>query len=355
MNELSLDCPQNKGRLIGIDVVKVYAIIMVVLTHCYAPEFLQARYAELWIYNAVPFFLMIGAFFYSRKYHEIAKKNTSLSSICKVWFVRKGLKAYFKRISVPYLVFMLAQVITLPLVGYATFDVALLNTVKGGMGPGGYYLVVYVQLFILSPFLNKICDDNPLRAGLICFTVQYLFAALWQYLTSISGSPALMTDINKYLVFRFLIYFYLGIILYKYYRKISAWHINATLTAATALKFLEVVVGGFSNGAISSLCSTVQGALWCFGLLTAIIYIFDRINFKGKAISFLGGTTLHILLFQQIYFCVVGVGRHKAYIDAPIALVGGVVCYLIFAAAGKIFPCVRRHFVRHTPNSDTNN
>lgn len=34
---------------------------------------------------------------------------------------------------------MLAQVVVLPLVEYATVDVALLNTIKGGMGADGYY------------------------------------------------------------------------------------------------------------------------------------------------------------------------------------------------------------------------
>lgn len=55
------------GRLYGIDLLKIYAIIMVVLTHCWSEQFIQARYAELWIYNAVPFFIIIAAFNYSRK------------------------------------------------------------------------------------------------------------------------------------------------------------------------------------------------------------------------------------------------------------------------------------------------
>ncbi len=34
-------------RLFGVDVLKIYAIIMAVLTHCLNPLYVQARYAEL--------------------------------------------------------------------------------------------------------------------------------------------------------------------------------------------------------------------------------------------------------------------------------------------------------------------
>lgn len=331
----NIELPYRNERLLGVDVLKIYAIIMVVLTHCLDPLYVQARYAELWIYNAVPFFLIIGSFFYARKFNDVYSRTSSFENTCKFWYGKKSLYSYFKRISIPYLVFMLAQVAVLPLVGYATVDVALLNTIKGGMGAGGYYLVVYAQLFLLIPFLNWLYRKNPLFTGVACFTLQYAWGEVLNYIGVVLQNQSLVTDINKYLVFRFLIYFYLGMVLYYNFGKIRAEHINGTLTAAVAMELLKIAFGGHVPP-IDSAFATLQSALWCFGLVTAVTYIFKNLDFKCKWISFVGGSTLHILLFQQLYFCCVGVGRNKAYIDVPIAIIGGVIVYWVFKFAGKI-------------------
>lgn len=330
-----IEFPYNGRRLLGVDVIKIYAIVMVVLTHCLNPLYVQARYAELWIYNAVPFFLIIGSFFYARKYDNISVHSKSFGETCGIWYGKKSLLSYFKRISVPYLVFMLAQVIVLPLVGYATVDIALLNTIKGGMGAGGYYLVVYLQLFLLVPFLNSLYRKNPALTGVVCFSLQYGWDVLLGYIGSALQNSSLVTDINKYLVFRFLIYFYLGMLLYYNFGKIRAWHINAILTIAGGMKLFSVAFGG-EVAPIDAAYSTIQSALWCFGILAAVVYIFDCIDVKGKWISYLGGSTLHILLFQQLYFCCVGVSRNKVYIDLPVAIIGGVAVYFMFGVVKKL-------------------
>lgn len=341
----TVELPYKGERLLGVDVIKIYAIIMVVLTHCLEPLYVQARYAELWIYNAVPFFLIIGSFFYARKYNELSVRTSDFRTLCGKWYGKKSLRSYFKRVSVPYLVFMLVQVIVLPLVGYATVDVVLLNTIKGGMGAGGYYLVVYAQLFLLVPFLNRLYRKNPALTGVICFSVQYAWDVALGYIGTALQNPSIATDINKFLVFRFLMYFYLGMVLYYNFGKIRAEHIKWILTFAVGMKLFSVAFGG-KVPPIDSAHSILQSALWCFGILTAVIYIFNAFDIKGKWISFLGGSTLHILLFQQIYFCCVGTGRSKAYIDLPIALLGGILAYVLFGIAEKSFVKLRKSVVQ---------
>lgn len=327
--------PIRRERLVGIDILKIYAIIMVVLTHCYLPQFVQARYAELWIYNAVPFFLIIGAYFYSRKYCELANECDTFSKICKFWYGKQSLLGYFKRICIPYFIFMLAQVIVLPVVGYASVDVVLLNTIKGGMGAGGYYLAVYLQLFILAPIINRFYDKNPCATGLVCVGVQFVYSAAIEYLSSVVENASLLTDINKFICVRFLIYFYLGTLLYRKLDDICSWHIGVVLGMSVVLKMLD---GAFAyvGGGLYLLYSPMQGALWCFGLVCAVVYIARGIYVNSRVLSFVSGSTLHILLFQQLYFCCVGVGRHKAYIDAPIALFGGIATYALFVYVRKI-------------------
>lgn len=331
----SVVVPIRRERLLGIDILKIYAIVMVVLTHCYQAQYVQARFAELWIYNAVPFFFIIGAFFYGRKYCELFVKHRSFSKVCRAWYGKQNFHSYFTRICIPYFVFMIAQVIVLPLVGYASFDIALLNTIKGGMGPGGYYLVVYAQLFLLVPILNRAYEQNAPLTGVVCFCVQIVWDVLLQYVLSTFDNLSILSDVNKYLCFRFLIYFYLGTLLYRELDNIRAEHIVITLGMAILLRLLGDAFASV-GGAVNSLYSSLQGALWCFGLVSAVIYLFRGVTVKSKILSHLSGSTLHILLFQQLYFCCVGVGRHKAYIDAPIALIGGVIVYFVFCYANKV-------------------
>lgn len=131
-----------------------------------------------------------------------------------------------------------------------------------------------------------------------------------------------------------MVYFYLGTVLYYNFGKIRAEHIKWILTLAVGMKLFSVAFGG-KVPPIDSAYSILQSALWCFGILTAVVYIFNAFDIKGKWVSFLGGSTLHILLFQQIYFCIVGTGRNKAYIDLPIALFGGILVYVLFEIAEK--------------------
>lgn len=314
-------------RNMGIDLLKVYSIIMVVLTHCYAPSLLQSLFGELWIYNAVPFFLIIAAFLYARKYNKTLENVFSLRSAYRGWLCKRNLFAYFKRITVPYLFFMLLQIIVLPIVKYASFDIALLNTIKGGMGPGGYYLVVYLQLFLMIPFLNTLYKKNPILMFGVCFAAQYAWDLILHYLL-LDINPPLITDINKFLAFRFLILFAFGTALYYEFNHIRLRQMFACIFMGAVIVVARNYIGYAGIFPIDDLFSIIQTACWCFGL--AGIVILQTKNFAAdcKALTLMSESTLHILLFQQLYFCCVGVERHKAYIDAPVALIGGLLVFL---------------------------
>ena len=129
--KLVIELDNRNERLVGIDVIKVLAIVCVVLTHVA----LTLPVYNAWAGLAVPSFFMIAAF-------ANARKATRMELVRpRSWYNRANLAGYWWRISVPYLLMCLAEVIALPLIGYTTVDMAFLNTLKGGMGPGGYYLV----------------------------------------------------------------------------------------------------------------------------------------------------------------------------------------------------------------------
>lgn len=318
---------------VGIDVLKIYSIIMVVLTHCYAPSFVQARLLELWIYNAVPVFLIVGSFLYSRKFSAICARAQSLKDAYKVWLGKKNLTAFFKRIGIPYLFFMLLQLIVLPSVGYAPFPEVLLNTIKGGMGPGGYYLVVYLQLFLLVPLLNRLFEKSPFATVLGCLCVQVAFDVLIGYLSA--NVSALFVDINKFISVRFFVIFVCGTAIRRYYRRLKSFTVAGCVLFGFFIAAVRNISGLTGIYAIDSALGAIQSMFWCGGIVCMLMKIFEGMEKECALVKFIAGSTLHILLFQQLYFCCVGTARHMAYIDAPVALFGGVAAFALSKAAKK--------------------
>lgn len=314
-------------RSVGIDVLKIYAIVMVVLTHCYAPSYVQMRLPELWIYNAVPIFLIIGSFLYSRKFVEMCAAANTLKEAYSVWLGKQNVKSFFKRIGIPYLCFMILQLIVLPLVGYAPFQEVLLNTIKGGMGPGGYYLVVYLQLFLLTPALNRLFNKSQIAAFALCFIVQLAVDCIMHYLSL--NVSAIFTDINKYVSLRFLTFFICGIAIRNNYFKISNIIIDISILfgfLVSAVRYIDGLTGIY---VIDSASGIIQGLFWCGGIVCMVMKLLENCCKESKCVKFVAASTLHILLFQQLYFCCVGTARHIAYIDAPIALLGGMIAFIM--------------------------
>lgn len=333
IENLILTHDMSSQRYVGIDVLKIYSIIMVVLTHCYAPSFVQARLPELWIYNAVPFFLIVGLFLYSRKFSAICARAQSLKGAYKIWLGKDNLTAFLKRIGIPYLCFMLLQLVVLPSVGYAPFSEVLLNTIKGGMGPGGYYLVVYLQLFLLVPLINRLFEKSPFATVLWCLCTQVIFDVLIKYL-SVNVS-ALFVDVNKFISVRFFVIFVCGIAIWKYYRRLNAFTVGSCVLFGFFIAAVRNISGLTGIYAIDSAFGAIQAMFWCGGIVCMLMKIFERTKKECAIVKFVAGSTLHILLFQQLYFCCVGTARHMAYLDAPVALLGGVAAFAISQAAKK--------------------
>lgn len=310
-------------RLIGIDILKIFAIVMVVLTHTnfYAP------FPDLYMNTCVPIFMIIAAFNNSRKY----SKNKF--SRIKDWYNKKNFWGYFKRISIPYLFFMLMEIIILPIVGYAPFSVALLNTVKGGMGPGGYFLFVFAQLFLIFPILIYFYKKNPKITLFFVILIQFLMEELFHYVL-IPANEFIFTGMYKLTCFKYLFLFTLGIFIFENFKKIKTWHGLIFLIVGIVLG----VMRGFNISSnvfeIDYILNNIQMVSLVFGLVILTIHLGLHIkNMKfTNAIGFVAGSTLHILLFQQLYFCCCRVlsPNSPVYLDLLITLIGGFLIYVVW-------------------------
>lgn len=319
------------NRLIGIDFLKIFAIIMVVLTH----TSFYAYFGDLYMNIGVPLFILIAAFNNSRKYNKKGYKSIN------EWYNKQNFWGYFKRITIPYLFFMFLEILILPLVGYAPFSEALLNTVKGGMGPGGYYLVVFAQLFLVFPIFIYFLKRKPALTFLIAFSIQFGFDILFHYV---------LFPINEYIFdgiysrtfFRYILLFMIGIIFFEKFEKVRYWYILVSLIIGTTLGILSglgIITGIYE---IDFLLSTIQITGMSFGVMALVIKLglFIKNEKFKKVVGFVAGSTLHILLFQQLYFCCVGVGKSPMYIDLPVTLIGGFVIYVLWIYVEKLIKLI---------------
>ena len=312
-------------RLIGIDVVKAVAIIFVVLTH--TALFMPAY--RLWAGLAVPSFFLIAGFSNARK---ATKEELSHPA---GWSTKANLLGYFFRITVPYLIMCVAEIIVLPLIHRASIDIAVLNTVKGGMGPGGYFLVCYAQLFLVFPLLWCAYKRRPILTFLIAAAIQItaglLFGLVFMPRWDIS------VGIYKFLGFKYLIVTMLGIMLFDRFSRIPWWIFVLAAVAGLATGLvMEFVPAAFAWDASKTL-DDLQLALYTFGVSGGLIVLTSgiRYRFKHNPLSVFADSTLHILLFQQVYFCCIGDRPEHIALDTFIALIGGLAFYLAWYWAVK--------------------
>ena len=325
MNAFTIDFDNRTQRLVGIDIVKTIAIIFVVLTHTALP---MPAY-RLWAGLAVPSFLMIAAFGNARK--------ATLSGIDGVrgWYTRSNFVKYFRRISLPYLFMCVAEVIALPLIGYTTPDLAFLNTIKGGMGPGGYYLFCFAQLFLLFPVLWRAYRRRPWLTICLVLGIQLAFGLLFSLVIvpkwEIAGS------IYKFFCIRFLAVTMAGIVLFDRFSKVPWWGFLLFALAGFGLGLTIVLLPTAFAWDTAGVLYDLQLALYTFGVTGGLIVGTSWLRYRHKKnpLTIFADSTLHILLFQQIYFCCVGSRPKHILLDTCVALLGGFAYYLLWVCSAK--------------------
>ena len=326
MKPIQIDFDNRNKRLVGIDVAKAVAIVFVVLTH--TALFMPAY--RLWAGLAVPSFFMIAGFANARK------MTLEETEHCFAWWARADLIKYFTRVSLPYLVMCLAEVIVLPLVKYASIDIVFLNTIKGGMGPGGYFLVCFAQLFLVFPLLWHAYKRKPILTFAVVLAIQLtvsllfglVFIPKWQ----------LAAEIYKFVGVKYLLVTLAGIVLFDHFSRIQWWVFVVTALLGLALGLvMEFVPEGFAWDKAKTI-DDLQLALYTFGVVGGLIVFTSNIRYRHKhnPLSVFADSTLHILLFQQVYFCCIGDRPKHIALDAFVALIGGVCFYLAWYWVAKL-------------------
>ena len=182
----------SKYHIEWIDGAKGVAIISVILLHS-LPCLYEIR-SIFHIGQAVPVFLFITAYLTSIRFNGI-----------NMYFTRERIWKLIKNVFIPFLVVLIIQLVCLAIDNRLPSFKAILKS--GGVGPGSYYVWLYMLTWVITPFIASMVRRVPMWVSmfimlLIAIGAEYIFV----FLQKIEHIDALY----RLLPIRYLIVIYLG-------------------------------------------------------------------------------------------------------------------------------------------------
>ena len=175
-----------------IDGAKGVAILSVILLHS-----LPCLREIGWIWHigqAVPVFLFITAYLISIRFESFQS-----------YFTWDRFARMIKRVFVPFVLVLILQVGCLAL---ADKDLSIKAIIRdGGIGPGSYYIWLYLQSWILIPFMIWLVRKVPVWAS---FLIMLAVSAMSEYAFVPIEDIKFVENVYRLMPVRYLIVLYLG-------------------------------------------------------------------------------------------------------------------------------------------------
>ncbi len=150
-------------RDLFIDFLKGLCIICVVITHNLPLSVMKASVFIAWRSMAVPLFLLLQS--YHVFHADKIRQEQGLSS--RTYKYHYNLSKLWKRIIQPFVITTVITGCVLVILGHDPIQVIKSCVYAGGIGPGSYYIWIYIQFFILLPFCLTIVNKWGVRVAYI--------------------------------------------------------------------------------------------------------------------------------------------------------------------------------------------
>lgn len=196
---------ENRQRLLELDYIRVIACFSVMLIHIsaigvttYLPYSLHLKVTILInrsLSYAVPVFIFLSGF-------------TSFYSYNKNFRYISFLKKKFQKILIPYFIWCLIYYFSYVAAGYNNFDIIYLikRLITGNMCYHLYFIIILVQLYLLSPIFNYVFKKYNSQIILIVSAIITLICVI-----------KLKIQFSDRIFLKYLIFFVLGIYANKEY------------------------------------------------------------------------------------------------------------------------------------------
>ena len=185
---------KTTNRNLAIDVLKIFAIIMLIGCHTYN--------VNVPIFDvAVPLFLVIRGFNYAT---SMKKKNITIKS----YYSKDNLSIKFKRILIPYFYFAIFEILLVLFSGNFTLTNFFRILFLGGLGMGSFYTILLIQIILVFPFIFKFIKNKKYFALICLFIIYFAFELLFNRVFDISNN--IIYELWRNLIFRQIFYISCG-------------------------------------------------------------------------------------------------------------------------------------------------
>lgn len=312
-----MDISQPQIRNGFIDFLKGLCIICVILTHNLPVSVMKASVFIVWGAMAVPIFLLIQAyhvFNYDNNCRLIGKKPKSYKehyNLSKLW----------RRIIKPFVLCTLFSGCLLIIIGHDPLKVLKAAIVAGGIGPGSYYVWIYLQFFLLLP----LCLTFVNKWGGVKFL--FLFIIISQGIEWLCMYIKIPDGIYRLTCFRYLFLIYLGYLWVsnKMAQTMTIGQIIMSLASLLILLILYYTTGSLRPFLHDTEWRSFHWICYFFPafILPWILWrLYDKLSEKIKSfISEIGSCSYEIFLIQMIVFSLyphLGISLNNHYVDLMI-------------------------------------
>lgn len=177
-----------------IDGAKGVAILSVILLHS-LPCLREIGWI-LHIGQAVPVFLFITAYLISMRFESL-----------QTYFQWERFAKMLKKVFVPFVFVLLIQLVCLALIDRLPSLKTIVKT--GGIGPGSYYIWLYLQAWVIIPFMVMLVRKSPIWVSMLIMLVVSIIA---EYVFVPLEGIELIDELYRLLPIRYLMVLYLGCI-----------------------------------------------------------------------------------------------------------------------------------------------
>lgn len=276
------------------DILKMISIFFVIFTHV---EWMRGGEDE-WIPifpflidMAVPIFMIITGYMTYKSY-----KDWRFSKMYDCKRLTKKLVRYI----FPYLLVFIVEVVVTAILKNGKISVLqiLYQFVRGGKGPGGYYVPILVQCLVLLPVLVCIMRKYKNLGLVICFILNLIF----EILKTVLG---ISVGVYRLISFRYIFLLALGMWLFQIEKeKVSTKRI-ISLAVSFAVGVGYIILFCLKLNTHLLIFNYWQSVtMMCGFYIFPIIFLFRKLTFgfSTKRRIIIGEASYHIFLFQKIWF-----------------------------------------------------
>lgn len=262
-----------------IDFLKGFSIICVVLSHIIPSILKDFTFFCLWGDMAVPLFLLIQVF------HSYKKGLNNIQ-------IKYDVKKIWKRILFPFFIVTFATITVHCIFNWENINFYTILR-SGGIGPGSYYIYIYLQFFLLLPLIGKLFSRyNKLWFIIICILLEFLCSKI-----------EINHSLYRLLCIRYLFLIYLG---YKW--TTSYFILNFKRLILSMVSIIFILIFHYKNINLEPIFFNSSWKIYhwiCYfyvAYLFVIILYYSYIHSKSKIsniIRWYGKNSWNIFLWQM--------------------------------------------------------